>query len=59
MFCFFYVDHGFELKFFFLSPLPPALSYLGKKKKILAFVKASLIYFNKFFLIIMKYNGVP
>lgn len=54
MFCFFYIKCSFKLKFFFLFFFSPTC--LGKKKNILAFVKESLIYFNKFFLIIMKYN---
>lgn len=52
MFCFFYIECSFKLKFFLFFFSPTCLG----KKNILAFVKESLIYFNKFFLIIMKYN---
>lgn len=55
-FCFFYIERSFKLKFFFLFFFSPPCLWKKKKKKVLAFVKESLIYFNKFFLIIMKYN---
>lgn len=55
-FCFFYIERSFKLKFFFLFFFSPTCLWEKKKKKVLAFVKESLIYFNKFFLIIMKYN---
>lgn len=55
-FCFFYIERSFKLKFFFLFFFSPTCLWKKKKKKVLAFVKESLIYFNKFFLIIMKYN---
>ena len=53
-FCFFYIECGFKLRFFFLFFFSPTC--LGKKKNILAFAKESLIYFNKSFLLIIKCN---